>query len=131
MDLGLIMNNIKESDKLIIILLDGPYISQYADMGYEIAKSALNLRYNVKIFLYMDGVHLPRKEQNPMACPDVADNITKLIDKGCEVKACIRCAAARGYSDETDYVAGVKITSVYDLGEWMDREDTKVITLGR
>jgi len=115
---------------LVIVLLDGPYISQYADIGYNIAITALNLGYGVKIFLYMDGVHLPRKDQDPHSLPNISLALEELIKKGCQIKACIRCATARGYLDESQYLEGVEITSVYDLAEWMD-EDSKVITLGR
>ena len=84
---------------------------------------------DVKIFLYMDGVHLPRKDQDPRALPNISKNFEELIKNGCEIRACIRCAAARGYLDESDYLEGVEITSVYDLAEWMD-ENSKVVLLG-
>ncbi len=53
----------------------------------------------------------------------------ELVEKRCEIKACIRCAAARGYVNKSHYLDGVEITSVYDLAEWMD-ENSKVIMLG-
>ncbi|MBI5460270.1 DsrE/DsrF/TusD sulfur relay family protein [Methanobacterium sp.] len=121
--------NRSNEETMVIVLLDGPYISQYADIGYKMAKSALNLGYVVKIFLYMDGVHIPRKDQNPRDFPKTSRIIEELIEKGCEIKACVRCAAARGYLDQSHYVKGVQITSVYDLAEWMD-ENNKVVILG-
>ncbi|NYB51329.1 MAG: DsrE family protein [Methanobacteriaceae archaeon] len=121
--------NQPNKEKMVIVLLDGPYISQYADIGYRMAESALKLGYGVKIFLYMDGVHLPLKNQNPRDFPSSSKIIEELIEKGCEIKACVRCAAARGYSDQSHYVRGVEITSVYDLAEWMD-EKSKVVILG-
>ncbi|MFA0834098.1 MAG: DsrE/DsrF/TusD sulfur relay family protein [Methanobacterium formicicum] len=113
-----------------IVLLDGPYISQYSDIGYKMAETALNLGYVVKIFLYMDGVHIPQKDQNPRDLQNVSQNFKDLIKKGAEIKACIRCAAARGYVDQSNYLDGVEITSIYDLAEWM-KKDSKIITLGR
>lgn len=121
--------NLSNEKILIIVLLDGPYISQYADIGYNMAKTALELGYDVKIFLYMDGVHLIRKYQDPRVLPNISINIEELIKCGCEIRACIRCAAARGYVNESDYLENIKITSVYDLSEWMDK-DSKVIILG-
>lgn len=121
--------NISNEKMMVIVLLDGPYISQYADIGYNVAKTALNLGYDVKIFLYMDGVHILHKDQNPRALPNISQTFEELIKKGCEIKACIRCAAARGYVDESHYLEGIEITSVYDLAEWMD-ENSKVIMLG-
>lgn len=121
--------NMFHKETMVIVLLDGPYSSQYADIGYKMAKSALKLGYGVKIFLYMDGVHIPRKDQNPRDFPKTSRIIEELIENGCEIKACVRCAAARGYLDQSHYVKGVQITSVYDLAEWMD-ENSKVIILG-
>ncbi len=114
---------------LVIVLVDGPYISQYADIGYNMAQTALGLGYGVKIFLYMDGVHIFRKDQNPRVLPNISQNFEELIENGCEIKACIRCADARGYLDKSHYLDGVEITSVYDLAEWMD-ENSKVVMLG-
>lgn len=121
--------NLSNGKVLVIVLLDGPYISQYADIGYNMAKTALKMGYEVKIFLYMDGVNLPRKDQDPRALPNISLLFEELIKKGCEIKACIRCAAARGYVDESHYLENVEITSVYDLAEWMD-ENSKVVMLG-
>lgn len=121
--------NLSKEQAMVIVLLSGPYISQYTDIGYNMAKSALKLGYKVKIFLYMDGVHIPQKDQNPRDFPNISQNFAKLIKKGCEIKACVRCAAARGYIDESNYLEGVEITSVYDLAEWMD-ENSKVVILG-
>ncbi len=114
---------------MIIVLSDGPYISQYADIGYNMAQTAMKLGYGVKIFLYMDGVHIPRRDQNPRDLPNISRIFEELIEIGCEIKACIRCAAARGYVDESHYLEGVEITSVYDLADWMNG-NSKVIMLG-
>lgn len=116
-------------DTLIIMLLDGPYVSEYADIGYKLAKSALDNDYKVKIFLYMDGAHIPIKGQDPRALPISSVLFEELIKKGCEIKVCVRCAAARGHIDTSHYIGGVEITSVYDIAEWMKKTD-KIITLG-
>lgn len=117
------------NETLILVLLDGPYVSEYADIGYNLAKSALENDYKVKIFLYMDGAHIPVKNQDPRALPISSWLYEDLIKKGCEIKVCVRCAAARGHIDDSHYIDGVEITSVYDLAEWMEKTD-KVITLG-
>lgn len=124
------LEDIKSYDNtFVIVLLDGPYISEYADIGYNLAKSALENNYNVKIFLYMDGAHIPVKNQDPRALPISSVLFEELIKKGCEIRACIRCAAARGYIDKSQYINGIEVTSVYDLAEWLKKTD-KVITLG-
>jgi len=116
--------------KITIILTEGPYRSQYADMAYKIARAALNLGYGVNMFLYMDATHIPKKGQNPHSFPNVGDRYRKLIKKGADIRACIRCATARGHTCIKDpFIAGVKITSVYDIPQWIAESD-KVINLG-
>jgi len=100
------------ADTLILVLLDGPYVSEHADIGYNIAKSALDNDYNVKIFLYMDGANIPIKNQDPRALPISSVLFEDLIKKGCEIKVCVRCAAARGHINISNYIDCVEITSV-------------------
>lgn len=116
---------------LTLILTEGPYRSQYADMAYEIAKSALNNEYNVNIFLYMDATHIPRKGQNPHSFPNVLEKIKKLVVRGADIRACVRCATARGYACDAKfpYINGITITNVYDIPEWIKKSD-KVLSLG-
>jgi tRNA 2-thiouridine synthesizing protein D len=115
---------------LTLILTEGPYRSQHADMAYEIANSALNNKYNVNIFLYMDATHIPRKGQNPHSFPNVLEKYRSLVDMGADIRACIRCATARGYACDAKfpYIDGITITSVYDIPEWIKTSD-KVISL--
>jgi len=49
---------------LTIVLTDGPYISEYAEIAYKLAENALK-HYKVNIFMYLDGVHIPKRGQNP------------------------------------------------------------------
>ncbi|WP_268921581.1 DsrE family protein [Methanolobus halotolerans] len=54
---------------LTVILTDGPYISEYAEMGYKTARSALKQQHKVNIFLYLDAVHIPKKIRTPRSFP--------------------------------------------------------------
>lgn len=118
------------SKVLTIVLTEGPYRSQYADMAYDIAISALRKNYRVNLFLYMDATHIPKKEQNPHSFPNVAEKFRELINEGVDVRACVRCATARGHScAKKPYISGVAITNVYDLAQWI-KESHKVINLG-
>ncbi len=45
---------------ITIVLTDGPYISEYAEMAYKMAKAALK-KHEVNVFLYLDAVHIPKK----------------------------------------------------------------------
>jgi tRNA 2-thiouridine synthesizing protein D len=123
---------------LTIILTDGPYISEYAEIAYKLAENALQ-KYHVNIFLYLDAVHIPKKGQNPSFFINVGELFSKLAEKGAEIRACARCAAARGYIPEEeivegtncrDYFPGIRITSLYELSEMLSKSD-KVISLSR
>jgi len=117
---------------LTIILTDGPYISEYAEMAYKIAWEALK-RSQVNIFLYLDAVHIPKTGQKPSLFGDTGKRFQELAKRGAVVRACARCAAARGYLAEEDgscpdYLQGIKITSLYDLAEMLEKSD-RVIAL--
>ena len=119
----------ENSKILTIILTEGPYRSQYVEMAHNLAESALNNGYGVNLFLYMDATHIPKKNQNPHSFPNVGERLKHLINEGAVVRACVRCATARGHAcDKTSYLGGVSITSVYDIPGWV-RESDKVITL--
>jgi len=123
---------------LTIVLTDGPYISEYADIACKIAEEALK-RYQVNIFLYLDAVHIPKKSQNPSIFTNTGELFTGLAEKGALIRACARCAAARGYMAEEeaengsncgDYIPGIKISSLYELSEMLSKSD-RVISLSR
>jgi tRNA 2-thiouridine synthesizing protein D len=119
---------------LTIILTDGPYISEYAEMAYKIAKAALK-QHQVNIFLYLDAVHMAKFGQNPSLFANIGELLQELVESGAVVRACSRCAAARGYLPQKDgscldYYKGIKITSIYDLAEMLGKSD-RVITLSR
>jgi tRNA 2-thiouridine synthesizing protein D len=119
---------------LTIILTDGPYISEYAEIAYKIASEALK-RSRVNIFLYLDAVTIPRHGQKPTLFADAGMLFQELAERGAVVRACARCAGARGYhprEDGTcpDYHQGIKITSLYDLAEML-KESDRVIALSR
>jgi tRNA 2-thiouridine synthesizing protein D len=119
---------------LTIILTDGPYISEYAEIAYKIAEEALK-KCEVNIFLYLDAVNIPKRNQEPSIVRNAGLMFQELAMRGAVVRACVRCAAARGYlADEqgvcSDYYAGIRITSLYDLAELLKMSD-KVIALSR
>jgi tRNA 2-thiouridine synthesizing protein D len=120
---------------ITIILTDGPYISQYAEMAYQIAKAALKAKeHRVNIFLYLDGVHIPKAGQNPAFFANAGELFAELARLGAEVEACPRCAMARGYAPRDgagcDYVPAIKITSLYRLAEMLGESD-RVVALTR
>jgi tRNA 2-thiouridine synthesizing protein D len=119
---------------LTIILTDGPYISEYAEIAYKIAREALK-KSQVNIFLYLDAVHIPKAGQKPSLFGDAGQLFQDLAERGAVVRACARCAAARGYlagegGNCSDYLPGIKISSLYDLAEMLKKSD-RVIALSR
>jgi len=119
---------------LTIILADGPYISEYAQMAFKIADAALK-RYHVNIFLYLDAAHIPRRGQRPAFFADEGELFKDLAKRGAVIRACSRCAAARGYiakedGSSRDYHDGIKISSLYDLPKMISESDG-VISLCR
>lgn len=123
---------------LTIVLTDGPYISEYAEIACKLAENALK-RYHVNIFLYLDAVHIPKKGQNPSFFTCAGELLTGLAEKGAVIRACARCAAARGYIAEEEnengsncknYLPGIKISSLYELSEMLSKSD-RVISLSR
>jgi len=119
---------------LTIILTDGPYISQYAEMACKIAKAAITKAHSVNVFLYLDAVHIPKAGQNPAFFANAGELFAELARLGVNVEACPRCATARGYAPEggksQDYVEGIRITSLYRLAEMLEESD-RVVTLVR
>jgi tRNA 2-thiouridine synthesizing protein D len=119
---------------MTIILADGPYISEDARIAFKIADAALK-RYQVNIFLYLDAVHVPRQGQNPAFFADEGKLFKELAERGAIIRACSRCAAARGYiakedGSSRDYHDGIKISSLYDLPKMISGSDG-VISLCR
>ena len=125
---------------LTIYLLTGPYTYEDTDIALQMCEKALQKGYGVNLFLYMNGVHVPKIGQKTVKFPNVEDRVGKLIRLGLNVKACVRCAAARGYVEgEQDektgifpsrqYVEGARITSIFDFPDWIKTSD-KVIVFG-
>ncbi|MCC4765753.1 sulfur reduction protein DsrE [Methanosarcina sp. DH1] len=123
---------------LTIVLTDGPYISEYADIAYKLAEAALE-NHKVNMFLYLDAVHIPKKGQDPSFFTNAGQLFSGLAEKGVVIRACARCAGARGYIPEEeiiqgsncrDYLPGIRITSLYELSEMLGKSD-RVISLSR
>lgn len=125
---------------LTVYLLTGPYTWQSTDIALELAERALMKGYSVNLFLYIDGVHIPKKNQRSLRFPNAEERLKKLITLGLKVKACVRCASARGYVDgpedmetgifpTSQYVAGATITEIFEFPRWV-KESDKVVAFG-
>ena len=125
---------------LTLMLFPGPYGSQYADHMCRIADRAIDKGYDVRIFLYGDGVHAQLKGQRPTAFLNVGEALTRLREKGAEIKACSRCSTARGYVEgefnekegrypSSKAIDAVKIYSLYGFIDMLSITD-KLVTIG-
>ena len=118
---------------ITLLITDGPYISEYGDMAYKIAKAALK-KYHVNIFLYLDGVHIPKRDQNPAFFDNIGGLFQELAREGARIEACIRCSNARGYPSVEgsceDFLKGIRITSINEFVKML-KESDKVVALSR
>jgi tRNA 2-thiouridine synthesizing protein D len=116
---------------LTILLTDGPYISECAEIAHRIASKALK-KYKVNIFLYLDALHIPKLHQHPQAVANIGNLFIDLAEHGARIRGCPRCAAARGYQAENncEYPDPIKISSLYDMQE-MIAESDRVISITR
>jgi tRNA 2-thiouridine synthesizing protein D len=129
-----------EKKILAMMLFSGPYGSQESDHMCRIAEKALEKGYDVKIFLYGDGVHAQMAGQAPKVFMNIGDALTKLVEKGAVIKSCVRCSQARGYVGEefdeeqdrypsSKAIDAVKIYSLYGFINMIKKSD-KLITFG-
>ena len=115
-----------QKDKtLTILLLRGPYVSEYADIASVLALTARKKGYKVNVFLYLDGAwmqHLKgfKEFSNP------GDWLKRAIRKGAVVRACERCSAARDLTKE-DCIEGVEQSGLYSFVDMMAESD-RVLT---
>jgi len=112
---------------LTILILKGPYSSRHAELACEIAEEALKQGHTVNMIFYMDGVHVPKKKQDPKGFPNISEALIGLTKKEkFNAVACELSAHARGYvKGEADslgvyptdeYVNGIKIMSIHEFG---------------
>ncbi len=113
-----------EKKILGFLLLSSPYTYQNSHTLYELARTALEKGYGVKIFLFVDGVNNAKLDQEPD--PDVPMNqrLQELADLGAEFQACGLCTAARGF-DQTgsDFVDVVEVSGLTEFAEIIGEVD--------
>jgi tRNA 2-thiouridine synthesizing protein D len=133
-------NKTEPKKMLSIMLFSGPYGSQDADHMCRVAERAIDKGYGVQIFLYGDGVHAQMKNQAPKVFFNVGAALERLVEKGAEIKSCVRCSTARGYVDgefdeeqdrypSSKSLDSVKIYSLYGFINMIKSGD-KLISFG-
>ncbi|MFW9967541.1 MAG: DsrE/DsrF/TusD sulfur relay family protein [Candidatus Thorarchaeota archaeon] len=119
-----------EKKTLGILLLTSPYTYQNSHTFYDLAKSALEKGYGVKVFLFIDGVNNAKQGQEPDPDIPMDEKLQELADAGAEFQACGLCTSARGFDQRgTDFIKGVEVSGLTEFAEQIG-EAERFITFG-
>ncbi|MHA2209847.1 MAG: DsrE/DsrF/TusD sulfur relay family protein [Candidatus Thorarchaeota archaeon] len=119
-----------EKKTLGILLNTSPYTFQNSHTFYELAKTALEKGYGVKVFLFVDGVNNAKLGQDPDPDIPMEKKFQELADAGAEFQACGLCTSARGFDQRgSDFIEGVEVSGLTELAEQIGESD-RHITFG-
>ncbi|MEM2143054.1 MAG: DsrE family protein [Candidatus Thorarchaeota archaeon] len=113
-----------------VLLTTGPYSYENSHTFYELARAALEKGYDVKVFLFIDGVNNAKLNQDPD--PDIPMNrrFQELADAGVEFQACGLCTSARGFDQGgSDFIPGVQVSGLTEFAEIVGQCD-RLLCLG-
>lgn len=88
--------------------MESPYMHQSAHAALQFLDAGVEAHASVDLYAYLDGVHLGHLGQNPSESENIGkglDGVNERAQKkglACQMIACGRCAAARGYSTWDD-----------------------------
>jgi len=84
--------------------IESPYMHSSALAAVRCLTAALEAHASVELYAYLDGIHCGHTGQQPADADNIGEALTDLCEKAakrrlsCQVFACARCAAARGYA---------------------------------
>lgn len=109
---------------MLILLCESPFQNEAVDHALEISKTALRKGHDVDIYLMMDGVYNPVKNQSgePFHMDSISNRFKRLIELGANVSGCRVCMELRGVTEEM-LPEGVDIGGIFDLGEMLNEAD--------
>jgi len=88
--------------------LTSPYMNRSSAALLDCLNAALEAHASIDLYCYLDGVHIGHLGQKPTEFENIGEGLTELAEKAskrglqCQMLACARCAAARGYSTWDD-----------------------------
>jgi tRNA 2-thiouridine synthesizing protein C len=88
--------------------MESPYMNQSSHAALQFLTAGVEAHASVDLYMYLDGIHLGHIGQNPSECTNIGSGLEDLHDRAqkkglaCQMLACGRCAAARGYSTWDD-----------------------------
>jgi tRNA 2-thiouridine synthesizing protein C len=122
--------------------LESPYMHRSALSAVRCLAAALEAHASVELYAYLDGVHCGHSSQNPTEFDNIGSGLEEIGEKAakrglsCQMIACNRCAAARGYSTWDDgqgqvvSACTIRPFRIRNLNEMVDRFERNHIILG-
>ncbi|MHA1145380.1 MAG: DsrE family protein [Candidatus Helarchaeota archaeon] len=98
--------------KIVFISKETPYQHEKTSTLINMATAALQEGHEVSIFMYMDGVYGPFREQHLEKGKTFSQLFAELIKNGAVISLCSECVKTRGLSKD-DLIEGVKIGGIY------------------
>jgi tRNA 2-thiouridine synthesizing protein C len=120
---------------------ESPYMHRSAWHGLRFLSSALENRFSIELYAYLDGIHMGHTGQKPTESENIGRGLEDLHDQAgkqgltCQYLACNRCATARGYSTWDDgqgmiiSTCAIKPFKIRDLNAIVDRFERSHIIL--
>jgi tRNA 2-thiouridine synthesizing protein D len=113
-----------EKKTLGILLMTSPYTFENSHTFYNLCKSALGKGYDVKVFLFVDGVNNAKLNQDPDPDRPMNDKFLELANEGVQFQACGLCTSARGFDQRGgDFVEGVEVSGLTEFAEQVGEVD--------
>ena len=94
---------------ILLICKESPYQKEKTSTLINIAFAAQQEGHKVIIFMYMDGVYSPFREQHIEKGKTISQLLSELIQNGAEINLCGECVKTRGLRAEGDFIEGIKI----------------------
>jgi tRNA 2-thiouridine synthesizing protein C len=88
--------------------MESPYMHQSAHAALQYLDAGVEAHASVELYAYLDGIHVGHLGQNPSESENIGTGLDAVNEKAqkkglsCQMMACGRCAAARGYSTWDD-----------------------------
>jgi len=115
--------------KLLIVLFSPPLQSQNTDTVFELAKAAVEIGHEVKIFCDIDAVYNLLAKQILPNESTPASKLAQLIKKGVQILACRESARLRGLDVKSEFLKGVVESSLAKLADLMEKAD-RIVAFG-
>ena len=113
--------------------LTSPYMHRSSNAMLDCLHAVLECHASIDLYCYLDGVHVGHLGQKPSEFDNIGEGLTELSEKAakrglqCQMLACGRCAAARGYSTWDDgkgvvvSTCAIKPLRIRNLNETIDQ----------